>query len=171
MKVILNEIAQLYGTLNVNAADDICNEIQKCEGNIIGLGAGRMGYSLQSFIMRLSHLGFSSYMIGDTTLPRIVAGDLVIVNSSSGETRSVMLLADIAKSHGAKILGLTSGKNSDLARISDLCIFYDKIESMQLMKSAYEQFSFLFFDECAFKLSKHVKLTTDEIETNHSVLE
>ena len=31
--------------------------------SIFGLGAGRMGYSLRAFIMRLSHLGYNAYML------------------------------------------------------------------------------------------------------------
>src|SRR5512137_2637182 len=58
-------------------------------GKIIGLGAGRMGYSLRAFIMRLSHIGFNASMIGDTNVPRCDENTLCIVNSSSGNTDSI----------------------------------------------------------------------------------
>ena len=44
-----------------------------------------MGYSIQAFIMRLSHLGYPAFMIGDMSLPRIGSDDLVIVNSILGK--------------------------------------------------------------------------------------
>lgn len=171
MKRIFEEINQIHATLSQNAVPLLCGEIQKCEGSIVGLGAGRMGYSLQAFMMRLSHLGYNSYMIGDTTIPRIGPGDMVIVNSSSGETPSVILLANIARDHGAKIIGITSGKKSTLSKICDVNIFYDEITSVQLMKTIYEQFTYLFFDLCARELSKNSKLSIAEIEKNHSILE
>ena len=40
-------------------------------------------------------------MIGDTTF-QISGDDLIIINSSSGETASNALLAKIGKKHGAK---------------------------------------------------------------------
>jgi 6-phospho-3-hexuloisomerase len=171
VRQIFEEISKVHKTLSQNAVQLLCSEIQRCEGAIVGLGAGRMGYSLQAFMMRLSHLGYASYMIGDTTLPRIGRNDLVIVNSSSGETPSVMLLANIARDHGAKIIGITSGKKSTLSKICDLNIFYDEINSDQLMKTIYEQFTYLFFDMCAGELSKSSKLSIFEIEKNHSILE
>ena len=81
-------------------------------------------------------------MIGDTSLPRIGSDDLVIVNSSSGETlRSCYLLK--LQNHGAKILSLTAGVDSSLSKLSSLCITYDAIPSAQLMETAYEQFSYI----------------------------
>lgn len=172
MKEIIKEIAQVYEKIDVA-------ELKKAENlifshfnmQIVGVGAGRMGYSLQAFIMRLSHLGFNSYMLGDTTTPRIGEGDLVIVNSSSGETKSIVKYSEIAKSHGASIFVLTGGNNSSLERIADFTLRYDPIESKQLMKTVYEQFTFLLFDKIAESLAVKVPLTREEIYENHSILE
>lgn len=171
MRYIFDEVMNIYDSLEPGIEDQFIDTINDCKGNIIGLGAGRMGYSLKAFIMRLSHLGFSAYMIGDTTLPRIREDDLVIVNSSSGETSTIVLLSQIAKDSGAKLVLLSSNKGSTIAKLADFNLIYSTIESGQLMKTAYEQFSFLFLDQCAYRLSKRVHLGIDEIEMNHSVLE
>jgi 6-phospho-3-hexuloisomerase len=168
---ILTEMRELNSSLSPNALDTIAYEILNCSGKIIGLGAGRMGYSLQAFIMRLSHLGYKAYMIGDTTTPRIGKGDLVIVNSSSGETQSIILLAELAVQHGARVLGITSGKTSSLTKLAQTCIFYNEINSNQLMKTAYEQFSYLLLDSSAAILATKGSLSVREIEKNHSILE
>ena len=81
------------------------------------------------------------------------------------------MLLIIAKNHGAKILSLTAGVDSSLSKLSSLCITYDAIPSAQLMKTAYEQFSYIFFDECALQLAELGRLEINEIETNHSILE
>lgn len=171
MEEIFNELRIITESLDPNAEQIWTSEIIACKGKIIGLGAGRMGYAMQSFIMRLSHLGYRAYMIGDTTLPKIGAGDLVLVNSSSGETQSVCLLAQIAKDHGARVVVLTAGRGSRLDTMSDVSVFYRHIKSKQLMKTLCEQFTFLFFDWCAFQLARVGKLSINEIETNHSILE
>ena len=66
---------------------------------------------------------------------------------------------------------LTSGRGSTLANIADRVIYYEKIETMQLMKTVYEQFSYLLFDSCSSLLAEIGTLSVSEIETNHSVLE
>jgi len=171
MEKIFSELTEMYKTIEPNSKDLIAKEILSCEGVVVGLGAGRMGYALQAFIMRLSHLGYESYMIGDTSLPRIGSNDLVIVNSSSGETPSILLLAKIAQQAGARIILVTGNSDSSLAKISDLTITYENIRTEQLMKTVYEQFSFLFFDSCAALLAELGTLTVSDIEVNHSILE
>jgi 6-phospho-3-hexuloisomerase len=171
VKNIFNELNALWASVDEAVLDEIVHEIIDCKGNIICLGAGRMGYGVQAFAMRLSHLGFNAFMIGDTTLPRINNGDLIIVNSSSGETPSIALLADLAKDHGGKLLCFTSGKHSTLAKMSDLVLLYEKYESAQLMKSLYEQFSFLLFDHIASKVFLAGRKEKSWVENNHSVLE
>lgn len=140
-------------------------------GNIIGLGAGRMGYSLRSFIMRLSHVGFEAFMIGDTTLPRVTKSDLVIVNSSTGNTPSIALYAEQAKVAGAKIALITSTKESRISKLSDLTVEYSVIDNHQLMKTVHEQFSLLFFDYIVHRLVVEGKMDVQTIERNHSILE
>ena len=171
MKDIFLELSKTYETITPGSEICFVKEVLSCEGAIVGLGAGRMGYALQAFTMRLSHLGYKSYMIGDTSLPRIGPKDLVIVNSSSGETPTILLLTKIAKQAEARIILLTGNSESSLAKIADLVIAYNKINSTQLMKTVYEQFSFLFFDHCAAQIADQGKLSVSEIEVNHSILE
>ena len=171
MKSILNEIEAIYSTIQPKKQKEFIHKIIKCNGTIVGLGAGRMGYSLQAFVMRLSHFGYRSFMIGDTSIPMITEEDLIIVNSSSGNTKSIVLLTEIAKKNGAKIISLTGNGNSLIAKLSDFSLVYEIIDSKQLMKSVYEQFTFLFFDHCAAMIAKENEISKSEIENNHSVLE
>lgn len=140
---------------------------------IVGLGAGRMGYSLRAFIMRLSHIGASAFMIGDTSVPRVNKDSLVLVNSSSGETPSVLLFARQAKEAGSHIILFTqsSSRLSSIASISDLVLTYGKVESQQLMKTVPEQSSWILFDALASHIVKTYGLDVRTIEQNHSILE
>lgn len=171
MKVIFNELNELWSSIDSESLELFSNAIAKSKKNIICLGAGRMGYAVQSFAMRLSHLGFNTYMIGDTGLPRIGDDDIVIINSSSGETQSVVLLAQLAKKHGARLFVITSNEKSTLANLSDISLFYKPITSSQLMKSAYEQFTFILFDHLSSKIFAKTGKDKTWVENNHSVLE
>ena len=171
MHLAFNELQNLHKSLKDDEIKLFIDKILNCKGKIIGLGAGRMGYSLQAFIMRLSHLGYNAYMIGDTTLPRIGVGDCVIVNSSSGETQSIYLLSSLAKLHGASIMTITHNSESSIAKESDYLLTYQPIQSKQIMKTAYEQFTYILLDSIAQELSMRGVLTLEEIEKNHSILE
>lgn len=172
MKEIFNELNDLYKDISEEQISNVVNLLLESQDQkIIGLGAGRMGYSLQAFIMRLSHIGFKAYMIGDTTLPRIDSKSIILVNTSSGETPSILLLAKQAKDAGSTLVCFTTNKSSSIGAISDHVVEVKKIESTQLMKSIYEQFSYLLFDYVSNKIFIKGNFKKTEVERNHSILE
>lgn len=87
--------------------------------SIFIMGAGRSGLVGKAFAMRLMHLGFTSYVVGESTTPAVNKNDVVIAISGSGETRSVSDLGRIAKDIGATLITVTSNKDSTLGHISD----------------------------------------------------
>ena len=98
MDKIFNELAAMWDGTDKKAVSSLIHKLCGSKDNIVvGLGAGRMGYSVQSFVMRLSHLGYKAYMIGDTTTPRIGKDTIAIVNTSSGETPTMRLYVDQCK--------------------------------------------------------------------------
>jgi 6-phospho-3-hexuloisomerase len=171
VKKIFEELEYLFNSLNYKDLDKVIDLISKNKGNIFCLGAGRMGYSIQAFSMRLSHLGFNSYMLGDSNLPKITPGDLVLINSSSGETKSIVLLSEIAKNNGAKLVCFSYNEASKIASMSDHKIIYSHVKSFQLMKTIYEQFSFLLFDHISMEIANKIDKSIEWIESNHSILE
>lgn len=172
MEKIFRELKTMYnGTNGVQEYIEILSQALKLNKNIIGIGAGRMGYSLRAHIMRLSHIGYSAYFIGDTTLPRIDSNSIVIINSSSGETPTNILYARQAHEAGSYIITVTSNKNSTIARLSDLVLETPVLKSHQLMKTIYEQFSYILFDYIAESIVTNLKLDRKIITNNHSILE
>ena len=172
MKQIFKELETMYaGTKGI---EDFIVSLEKALHNnkdIIGVGAGRMGYSLRAHIMRLSHIGYNSYFIGDTTLPRIGANSVVIINSSSGETPTNILYARQASAAGSYIITVTSDKNSTIAKLSDLVVEIPTLESSQLMKTIYEQYSYLLFDYVSESVVTTLELDREVITHNHSILD
>jgi 6-phospho-3-hexuloisomerase len=141
---------------------------------IVGLGAGRMGYSLRAFIMRLNHMGYNASMIGDTNVPRVTDKSLVIINTSSGETPSMILYAKQAIDEGATVVVLTTNRKSSLAILANYVFIYapkDEFKSKQIMKTAYEQFSYILLDAFAADIVEINGVSKAYMEHNHSILE
>jgi 6-phospho-3-hexuloisomerase len=86
------------------------------------MGAGRSGLVARAFAMRLMHLGFSVYVVGETTTPAVRPQDVVIAISGSGQTRSIADLGKIVKDIGSTLITVTSKKDSTLGRISDIVV-------------------------------------------------
>ena len=89
---------------------------------VLVIGAGRSGLVGKAFAMRLMHLGFNIYVLGETIVPALNPGDIVIAISGSGRTKLVVTAAEVSKSIGAKVIAITSFRNSPLAQISDLIV-------------------------------------------------
>ena len=85
MKPILDEINRMLDSLVENDVESyielLTDKLSSSSADIIGLAAGRMGYSLRGFIMRLNHMGFNASMIGDTNVPRVRQNSILFINS------------------------------------------------------------------------------------------
>lgn len=174
MKQILEEIETMYnGTTGINSYIDKLTETFYSKNKIIGIGAGRMGYSLRAHIMRLSQIGYSSWFIGDTTLPRIDEKSIVVINTSTGETETNVLYAKQAKNHGSFLIVITCNKFSTIGKMADMLIELPTINSFQVMKTIYEQFTWLLLDFAVDETIKNIERSDfrKKIQYNHSVLE
>lgn len=86
---------------------------------ILIVGAGRSGLVGRAFAMRLMHLGFRTYVVGETITPAIGPNDILIAISGSGSTAIVVTAAEAAKKVGAKVIAITSYRDSPLAKLAD----------------------------------------------------
>lgn len=86
-------------------------------------GKGRSANAAVSLALRLKHFGYNVWFIGDVVKERIKRGDLVILFSGSGETSEVVDVAKKAKMDEAKVVAVTSYRDSTLARDSDLILY------------------------------------------------
>lgn len=176
MQPIIKEINHMSNLINEAQIENYVKSLSllissKKDIDIIGLAAGRMGYALRAFIMRLCHMGFNAYMIGDTNVPRVNERSIILINSSSGETPSIIQYAQQAKSEKGKIFLTSCATDSTIGLLSDYSIKLPIIESKQLMKSPYEQFSMLLYDYIVIKLMSSLNLDPDKVSHNHSILE
>jgi 6-phospho-3-hexuloisomerase len=170
-QTIIDEITKGFNSIDNEKFEAMALNITNSKNSIIGIGAGRMGYSLKGFIMRLNHLGYQAFMLGDTNLPKVKQGDIIIVNTSSGETPSIKLFTKQAKSYGAQVCVVTANPTSTIGAMADILLCYKDIDSKQLMKTYHEQLTWLIFDAIAMLIFTASQKDKVWVENNHSILE
>jgi len=85
-------------------------------------GAGRSGFIAKAYGMRLMHLGFDVYVVGETVTPSFRAGDTLVIVSGSGETLSMASICKTAKDLKGKICLITASPDSRMSRIADCVV-------------------------------------------------
>jgi len=177
-------LAELAGNL-VYLRDEELNLLTEAimeARHIFGAGAGRSGLAMRGFINRLMHLGKSVSMVGEISSPHSVEGSLLIIGSGSGETESLVALANKAKKNGVKIALVTMDPGSAIGRLADITVVLPgvspklrsrgmDISSIQPMGSAFEQMAFLTYDGIILELMERMGESTDTMFPRHADLE
>ena len=153
--------------------------IEKHSKAIFLLGAGRCQYMIRAFCMRLMHLGFETYMVGDTTTPAIDQGDLLIVADGAGYLTTIAETARLAKSHGAEIVMLTILPDSLIGSMADSHVVIPGRTaahggvgtSIQPGGGRFEQSLLVFLDTIVAALVEEMGLPRDAPFQRHSNLE
>lgn len=125
MKTIAASVETEADNLRPLEVTELINAILETYGGhkrIFLMGAGRSGLVASAFAMRLMHLDFAVYVIGEIVTPAVEQEDLVIVISGSGETSPINEMSVIAKAKGTKLAVVTSNKNSPLGSIADILV-------------------------------------------------
>ncbi len=86
------------------------------------VGSGRSELVGKAFAMRLMHLGFRVYVVGDVTTPALTDKDCLVAISGSGETKTVAIAAKTANEVGTKVIGVTTDPQSTVGKNSDVVV-------------------------------------------------
>ena len=121
MRLMASKVRSIANAISDTEVEGMIREILAAK-RVYVMGAGRSGLVARAFAMRLMHLGLTSYVVGETVTPAVNPGDLVVVFSGSGETRTVADIAESAKSIGARLCLVTSRRDSRIGRIADCCV-------------------------------------------------
>lgn len=178
-EVILNE---LDNTLKTSDFTDLDNFITKIisASNIVVFGAGRVGLMMQTFAMRLNHLGLNGYFLGEISLPATGQGDLLVIGSGSGNTQSVVSIVEIARSKGLDVICVTANLKSKIASLSSNFVHLNcqtkesVVESnlsIQPMTTIFEQSLLIFLDALVLKLMEILGENNESMLKRHNVIE
>ncbi len=117
-QLVAREICDVLARTDEQQVETLLDMIETA-GTIFVGGAGRSMMMMQAFAMRLMHIGFDSYVVGETTTPAIEENDLLIAGSGSGRTRMTLALVEAAAARGARTAVITGHPDSPLALSAD----------------------------------------------------
>lgn len=170
---ILEEIKDVIARVDEEEIKKIVSIFKK-EIRIFVDGEGRSGFQAKGFAMRLMHIGYNSYVMGETITPALKKGDIYVAISGSGKTKNTLSNAKAAKDLGLTIIGVTSKKDSPLAEVSDLVLEVpgktkndNAVESIQLLSSLFDQSVHIVLDDLCLLISKKDNLSDNEAAKNH----
>lgn len=183
-KVLFETILQeLRGTLSQaeeGAIEVFLDRITRANRLFLA-GTGRSGFMVRSFAVRLMHLGFTTYVAGETVTPSLQAGDLLILGSGSGETGSLQVMAQKARKLGVPIALVTASPQSSIGRLADLVVSLpaptpkassaQAPSSIQPMGTLFEQSLLLLFDLMVLRLMERKGIGPQAMFARHANLE
>lgn len=174
---VLEEINEVMGMVQEKQLKEAENIIQK-DRRIFVLGAGRSGLMAKGFAMRLMHIGYTVYVVGETITPSIQSDDVLVSVSGSGKTGSVLELTQKAKADGVKIIALTSNADSSLGKLGNATVVIpgatkngDGVKSIQLLSSLFDQSVHITLDVLTLLLSRRDHVSNDSSKSTHSNME
>lgn len=179
-KIVVEELNHTLSSVDSDCADQFVELIMNAE-EVFCAGAGRSGFQVKGFAMRLMHMGVHSYVVGETCTPNIKENGLLVVCSGSGETKSLVNHATKAKEMGAKIALITINPQSSIAKMADVVIEISApspksakegdIKSIQPMGSLFEQSEGIFMDISIMMLMDKKGLDSNTMFGRHANME
>ncbi|PWR76206.1 6-phospho-3-hexuloisomerase [Methanospirillum stamsii] len=127
MLMMVARIGEVAQTLEQEQVDCFISEITRAE-RIFVVGAGRSGFVAKSFAMRLMHLGFTSYVVGETVTPAFHESDSLIAFSGSGTTKSVLEACETTRQIGGHICLVTGTPASPMMDLADCVVLLNTEE-------------------------------------------
>jgi 6-phospho-3-hexuloisomerase len=178
LKLVIEENLRLSRIIDYTKLPAMLKHI--CSANAIFLiAAGRSGFAMKSTAMRLMHLGFQVYFVGETSTPSIKEGDLLWAASGSGTTATIVRAAEVAKRVGAKVIATTAAATSPLVDLSDVYLLvpaagkeeHGSSKSNQYAGSLFEQALLLLHDAIFQSLWTIDGTPAEELWKRHANLE
>lgn len=158
-------------------------DVSKIEGlffkshRIFVYGAGRSGLVAKAFAIRLVHLGFQTFVIGETITAPVKKGDLVIIISGSGETIPAVMTAEIARKLGAHVVSITGKMKSEIAKYADITLFIsatcndEKRKKYAPLGTLFEASVWILLDSIIADLLDSKNETEEKMRGRHATLE
>lgn len=179
-QTILKELEQTLASISDEKARQFVELIDSAK-EVFCAGAGRSGFQIKGFAMRLMHMGKKSYAVGETCTPNIDQDGVLVICSGSGSTKSLVNHAAKAKEVGAKIALITIDPTSPIAQIADVVVEISapspksakegQIRSIQPMGSLFEQSEGLFMDAAILLLMEKNGMDSDTMFGRHANME
>ena len=176
LEYIQYKLNDILGDVNTKDIDDLINLFFKAH-RIFVYGAGRSGHVAKSFAIRLVHLGFQTFVIGETIGAPVKKDDLVFIVTGSGQTIPSVMTAEIAHNIGAKLVVVTGRKNSDITEFADIAIILSaectdkERKKLAPLGTLFEASAWILLDSIVAELMKCKDETEESMHSRHATLE
>ncbi|UOQ86853.1 6-phospho-3-hexuloisomerase [Gracilibacillus salinarum] len=179
LQEIIKELSQSANQIDNQEAEMLVNKISEAK-KVFVAGAGRSGFMAKSFAMRMMHMGIEAYTIGETVTPSFEQNDILLIASGSGETKSLVTIAEKAKQIGGTIAAITLSPASTIGQLADFTVTLPGAPkdqtgtdygTIQPMGSLFEQTSLLFYDAVILRFMEKKGLDTKNMYGQHANLE
>jgi 6-phospho-3-hexuloisomerase len=189
---ILSGAKRAIDEMDEGQVENLVSMIQETKDKkIFVVGMGRSGFVGRAFALRLMNLGFNVYFLGETITPAAGKDDLVIAISGTGMTKLVVSAASAAKDIGAKVVAITSYKESQLGQIADQLVLIKgrtkmgwpreedylarqimgEREPLSPLGSVFENNCMVFLDGLVVELMYRMKKNENDLRIRHATIE
>lgn len=177
--VVAKEIAESIQQVDAVQIEELIERIEQSDAIFLA-GGGRSGLMIRAFAMRLMQMGYKVHLVGDTVTPAIGARDLLFIGSGSGETQSLVAMAQKAKDIGSAVAVVTVKPESRIGQLSDAMVQLpgttkeqnqDTLVTVQPMASLFEQSMLIVLDAVILRLMEKSELHSDQMFGLHANLE
>lgn len=146
MHTIIDEHLKLISNIQYGELSAVIPTITNAN-HIFIMGAGRTGLMMKAAAMRLMHLGYKVYVIGETTTPAICKGDILLAGSGSGTTSGIVKAAETAKTVGAAVVCFTTNALSPLAKLANNTILIPAAQKQERDEAISKQYAGSLFEQ------------------------
>ncbi|WP_027965304.1 6-phospho-3-hexuloisomerase [Halalkalibacillus halophilus] len=113
LKTITEEVSEIVNQVEEKELSQVAERIDR-SGRVFIAGNGRSGLAGKMFAMRLMHLGYNAYVVGETITPGITENDLLLVISGSGNNKTLTHYATKATEVNADIALISTRTTSSV---------------------------------------------------------
>lgn len=140
-------------------------------------GRGRSGFVARAFAVRLMHLGYQTFVVGETITAPVQKDDVVVLVSGTGTTYPVVMTAELGRKLGAHVIAVTADPESDTARLAHTVVPIvadpgngDRPRYAPL-GTLFETAAWLFFDGVVALLMDRLQQSEEDLKLRHATLE
>lgn len=177
-RLVGEEIAAALAETDDQEIETLLDMIQEAD-QVFVTGAGRSGFMMKAFAMRLMHLGLSAFVVGESTTPAIGVGDLLVAGSGSGQTKMTLAIVEAAANRGARTAVITAHPDSPIGMTCDHVVqLHTPITSVDRERpsrqppgSLFEQALLAQCDATILMLMTRMGTTEEQIRRRHTKLE
>ena len=179
LAAVVEELSQTVRLISDEETENLVDRILESK-KIFVAGAGRSGFMGKSFVMRMMHMGIDAYVVGETVTASFEKDDLLIIGSGSGETKTLVAIAEKAKSLGGTVAAITISPESTIGELADITVRLPGItkdqsegdfDTIQPMGSLFEQTMLLIYDAIILRFMEKKGLDSNKMYDKHANLE